>query len=170
MATGAASAPVTVGTGEGTVSETAGTGTNLADYDSSVECTRNGRVESRSTGTMVDGAVARGDAVVCTFHESQEGNAPDASASRLGCLLRHLRLRLGLRHLRPPPGPPPPPGPAPPRPSATTRPATAPGTTARPRGHEDRHEGSTRRRRRADHVDDDGYEPVIAIRLNEYRT
>jgi uncharacterized protein DUF11/prealbumin domain-containing protein len=59
--------PYTVGVGEGTVSETAGPGTSLANYESSVECTRNGTVEVSVTGTKVDGAVANGDFVVCTF-------------------------------------------------------------------------------------------------------
>ena len=59
--------PYTVGVGEGTVSETAGPGTNLADYESTVTCTRNGIPEVSVTGTKVDGEVANGDFVVCTF-------------------------------------------------------------------------------------------------------
>ena len=64
---GTIAGPYTVGVGEGTVSETAGPGTNLSDYDSKVTCTRNGTVEVSVPGTKVDGAVANGDFVVCTF-------------------------------------------------------------------------------------------------------
>ena len=64
---GTTAGPYTVGVGEGTVSETAGPGTNLADYESTVACTRNGIQEVSVTGTKVDGAVANGDFVVCTF-------------------------------------------------------------------------------------------------------
>jgi uncharacterized repeat protein (TIGR01451 family) len=64
---GTTTGPVVVGVGEGTVSETAAPGTNLADYESSVQCTRNGTVAVSAPGTKVDGAVARGDVVVCTF-------------------------------------------------------------------------------------------------------
>ena len=60
------------------MSETAGAGTNLADYDSSVECTRNGKVEVSVKGTKVDGAVANGDVVVCTFTNHRKGTPPDA--------------------------------------------------------------------------------------------
>lgn len=64
---GTTAGPYTVGVGEGTVSETAGPGTNLSDYESTVTCTRNGTVEVSVPGTKVDGAVANGDFVVCTF-------------------------------------------------------------------------------------------------------
>ena len=64
---GTTSGVVTVGVGEGTVSETAGAGTNLADYDSKIDCTRNGSPALSVTGTKADGAVANGDVVVCTF-------------------------------------------------------------------------------------------------------
>ena len=64
---GTTAGPYTVGVGEGTVSETAGPGTNLADYESTVTCTRNGMPDVSVTGTKVDGAVANGDFVVCTF-------------------------------------------------------------------------------------------------------
>ena len=64
---GTTTGPIVVGTGEGTVSETAGPGTNLADYDSRVDCTRNGSAALSVTGTKADGAVASGDVVVCTF-------------------------------------------------------------------------------------------------------
>jgi hypothetical protein len=60
---GTTTGPVVVGTGEGTVSEAAGPGTNLADYDSRVECTRNGTVAVSAPGTKVDGAIAPGDVV-----------------------------------------------------------------------------------------------------------
>jgi uncharacterized repeat protein (TIGR01451 family) len=64
---GTTTGPVVVGVGEGTASETAASGTNLADYESSVQCTRNGGVAVTVAGTKIDGAVARGDVVVCTF-------------------------------------------------------------------------------------------------------
>ena len=77
------------GIGEGTVSETAGAGTNLADYDSKVECTRNGTVAVSVAGTKVDGAVAQGDIVVCTFTNTRKGTPP------------HRRRRPHRRHRRP---------------------------------------------------------------------
>jgi uncharacterized repeat protein (TIGR01451 family) len=64
---GTTTGPIVVGVGEGTVSETAAPGTNLADYESSITCTRNGAPAGSVVGTKVDGAVARGDVVVCTF-------------------------------------------------------------------------------------------------------
>ena len=64
---GTRTGPVTVGVGEGTASETAGPGTDLADYESRVDCTRNGALAVSVPGTKVDGAVANGDVVVCTF-------------------------------------------------------------------------------------------------------
>jgi uncharacterized repeat protein (TIGR01451 family) len=70
---GTTTGPITVGVGEGTVSETAGPNTNLADYASSVECTRNGDVAISVPGTKVDGAVANGDVVVCTFTNRRNG-------------------------------------------------------------------------------------------------
>ena len=88
---GTTTGPVTVGVGEGTVSETAGPGTDLANYDSTVACTRNGAVVVSATGTKVDGAVAQGDVVVCTFTNTRKPTAP-------------------------PPGPPQPPPPQPPLP------------------------------------------------------
>ncbi len=73
---GTTTGPVVVGVGEGTASETAAPGTNLADYESSVQCTRNGAVAVSVPGTKVDGAVARGDAVVCTFTNRRIGPQP----------------------------------------------------------------------------------------------
>ena len=73
---GTTTGPVTIGVGEGTVSETAGPGTDLANYDSTVACTRNGIVVVSTTGTKVDGAVAQGDVVVCTFTNTRKPNAP----------------------------------------------------------------------------------------------
>ena len=64
------------GIGEGSVSETAGAGTSLADYDSKVECTRTAPSRSRSPGTKVDGTVAQGDTVVCTFTNTRKGTPP----------------------------------------------------------------------------------------------
>ena len=73
---GTTSGQLRTGIGEGSVSETAGAGTSLADYDSKVECTRNGTVEISVTGTKVDGAVAQGDVVVCTFTNTRKGTPP----------------------------------------------------------------------------------------------
>ena len=78
---GTTTGPVVVGVGEGTVSETAASGTNLADYESSVQCTRNGTVAVSVAGTKVDVAVARGDVVVCTF-TNREDLGPHSSLSR----------------------------------------------------------------------------------------
>ena len=123
-----------VGVGEGTASETAAPGTSLADYESSVECTRNGVVAVSVPGTKVDGAVARGDIMVCTFTNRRIGVPPDRSH-----LNRHNRL------------------------SPATTSTTAATTAARSRRHQDgRADG--RGCRRADHVDDDGHEPVGASR------
>jgi len=52
---GTSTGSITVGVGEGTVSETAGPGTDLANYDSKVECSRNGTPALTVTGTKVDG-------------------------------------------------------------------------------------------------------------------
>ena len=73
---GTTSGPVRTGIGEGTASETAAPGTNLADYDSSVECTRNGTIAASVPGTKVDGEVTRGDVVVCTFTNTRKGAPP----------------------------------------------------------------------------------------------
>ena len=73
---GATSGPLVVGTGEGTVSETAAAGTSLSDYDSRVQCTRNGTVAISVPGTKVDGAIARGDVVMCTFTNTRKGTSP----------------------------------------------------------------------------------------------
>jgi uncharacterized repeat protein (TIGR01451 family) len=97
---GTTTGPVTVGVGEGEASETAGPGTNLADYDSKVECTRNGKVEVSVSGTKVDGAVSNGDVVVCTFTNT-----------------RKTPVTPGPTPPEPPPTPPtPPPTPEPPPP------------------------------------------------------
>lgn len=56
------------------MSETAGPGTTLADYDSSVVCARNGTVEVSVPGTKVDGAVKPGDVVVCRFTNVRKGS------------------------------------------------------------------------------------------------
>jgi uncharacterized repeat protein (TIGR01451 family) len=74
---GTTSGAIEVGVGEGTVSETAAAGTNLADYESSVECTRNGAVAVSVPGTKVDGVVARGDVVVCTFTNRRRSTPPE---------------------------------------------------------------------------------------------
>ena len=73
---GTTTGPVTVGVGEGEVSETAGPGTDLTNYDSAVACTRNGSPEISVAGTKVDGAVANGDVVVCTFTNTRKPTAP----------------------------------------------------------------------------------------------
>ncbi len=73
---GTTTGPLLVGVGEGTVSESARPGTRLADYNSRVECTRNGTVAVSVPGTKVDGAVANGDVVVCTFTNVRKGTPP----------------------------------------------------------------------------------------------
>jgi Domain of unknown function DUF11/Prealbumin-like fold domain len=85
---GTTSGPLVVGTGEGTVAERGANGTSLSDYDSSVACTRNGAPALSVPGTKVDGAIAQGEVVVCTFTNTRR------STPR-------------------PPGPPTPPGPPP---------------------------------------------------------
>jgi hypothetical protein len=74
---GTTTGALTVGVGEGTVSESAAKGTSLGDYDSAVECTRNGKVEVSVKGTQVDGAVTNGDVVVCTFTNTRKGTPPN---------------------------------------------------------------------------------------------
>jgi hypothetical protein len=92
-----------IGTGEGTVRETAEPGTDLADYNSKVECTRNGTVAVAVPGTKVDGAIAQGDTVVCTFTNTRKGTPPQ------------------------PPTPTPTPPPTPPDPNPPPVPPTPPG-------------------------------------------
>jgi uncharacterized protein DUF11/prealbumin domain-containing protein len=103
---GTTTGPVTVGVGEGTASETAGTGTNLADYDSKVECTRNGKVEVSVSGTKVDGEVFNGDVVVCTFTNARKKPVPPTPTPP----------PTPIPTPPPPPTPPPTPPPAPPGP------------------------------------------------------
>lgn len=100
---GTTSGPLRTGIGEGTVTETAAPGTRLADYDSRVECTRNGTVAVSVPGTKVDGAVAQGDVVVCTFTNTRKGTPPQPPT--------------------PPPPPQPPPDPLPPVPPTPPGPA-----------------------------------------------
>ncbi len=95
---GTTTGPATVGVGEGEVSETAGPDTDLANYDSTVACTRNGSPEVSVVGTKVDGAVGNGDVVVCTFTNTRKPTAPPPTPE-------------------PPPPPPPLPQPPPPAPS-----------------------------------------------------
>jgi Domain of unknown function DUF11 len=85
------------------VSETAASGTSLGDYQSTVECTRNGKVEVSVKGTKVDGAVANGDVVVCTFTNTRKGTPPTPTP-------------LTPTPTPTPPSPTPPPTPAPPSP------------------------------------------------------
>ena len=73
---GTTTGPLTVGIGEGTVSETAGPGTSLGDYSSQVDCTRNGQPAVSVAGTKVDGAIANGDVVVCTFTNTRTAPLP----------------------------------------------------------------------------------------------
>ena len=78
---GTTTGPITVGVGEATVSETAGSNTSLADYVSSVECARNGDVAVSVPGTKVDAEVANGDVVVCTFTNRRNGTTRAARAA-----------------------------------------------------------------------------------------
>ena len=147
-ATGRRPAPAGSAIGEGTVSETAGPGTSLADYDSRVECTRNGEVDVSVQGTKVDGEVRRGDVVVCTFTNTRKGTTPPAEPPN-------------------PPNPPTPTAPAQPaepthaaEPAARAAASARPAAAARPRRDEDRRADDGRRRRPA-HLDDDRDEPVV---------
>ena len=104
---GTTSGALRTGIGEGTATETAAPGTNLSDYDSRVECTRNGAVAVSVPGTKVDGAVARGDVVVCTFTNTRKGT-PEPPHHRTPPTPRHRphhRRRPHHRH-RPHPRPP----------------------------------------------------------------
>jgi hypothetical protein len=92
-----------IGTGEGTVRETAGPGTNLEDYTSHVECTRNGTVAVSVPGTKVDATIEAGDTVVCTFTNTRRGTPPELP----------MPLPPTPPDPDPPPVPAPPPGPAP---------------------------------------------------------
>src|SRR5262249_27238575 len=49
-----------------------GRATDLAASYSKVACTRNGKLEVAAAGTKVDGAVANGDVVVCTFTNTRK--------------------------------------------------------------------------------------------------
>jgi uncharacterized repeat protein (TIGR01451 family) len=73
---GVTTGPIVVGAGEGTSSEVAGPGTSLADYDSRVDCTRNGQPAASAAGTKIDSAVANGDVVVCTFTNVRKATSP----------------------------------------------------------------------------------------------
>jgi hypothetical protein len=73
---GTTTGPISVGVGEGTISELAAPGTNLTDYQSTVDCTRNGVPVLSVSGTKADGAVANGDVVVCTFTNQRLAQPP----------------------------------------------------------------------------------------------
>ena len=105
---GTTSGPLRTGIGEGTVSETPAPGTDVANYDSKVECSRNGAVAVSVPGTKVDGEVRRGDTVVCTFTNTRKGAPPEPPTPPT-----------------PPPTPTPPPPPEPP-PVPPTPPGPAP--------------------------------------------
>ena len=72
---GTTSGHLAIGAGEATVRETAGPGTNLGDYTSKVECT-NGTATRSAEGTKIDGKIAKGDTVVCTFTNTRKGAPP----------------------------------------------------------------------------------------------
>ena len=74
---GTSTGPHVVGVGEGTVSETAASpATNLSNYETTIDCTRNGVPVLSVEGTKVDGAVANGDEVVCTFTNRRSTTPP----------------------------------------------------------------------------------------------
>lgn len=73
---GATTGPIVVGAGEGTASETGGPGTSLADYDSRVDCMRNGQPAASAPGTKIDSTIAHGDVVVCTFTNVHRATPP----------------------------------------------------------------------------------------------
>ena len=115
---GTTTGPLRIGIGEGTVSETAGPGTSLADYDSRVECTRNGKVDVSAQGTKVDGRVGRGDLVVCTFTNTRKGtpeppNPPNPPEPPNPPTPPNPPHPPNPPTPNPPPVPPPPPGPPP---------------------------------------------------------
>ena len=72
---GTTSGHLAIGAGEATVRETAGPGTNLGDYTSKVECT-NGTATRSAEGAKIDGKIAKGDTVVCTFTNTRKGAPP----------------------------------------------------------------------------------------------
>ena len=72
---GTTTGPITVGVGEATVSETAGSNTSLADYVSSVECARNGDTAVSVPGTKVDVEVANGRRRGVHVHEPEKRDA-----------------------------------------------------------------------------------------------
>ena len=49
---------------------------SLGDYSSKVDCTRNGQPAVSVPGTKVDGAIANGDVVVCTFTNTRTAPLP----------------------------------------------------------------------------------------------
>jgi uncharacterized repeat protein (TIGR01451 family) len=108
---GTTTGPLTVGIGEGTASETAAAGTSLADYESSIECTRNGEVVVSVSGTKIDGAVGDGDMVVCTFTNRRLSTPPTPPTP-----ITPPPSPPTLTPESPPPSPPPSPGPVRPRP------------------------------------------------------
>ena len=73
---GTTTGPVVVGPGEATASETAEPGTDLSNYETTIACTRNGEPVLSVEGTKVDGAIANGDVVVCTFTNRRSTTPP----------------------------------------------------------------------------------------------
>ena len=144
---GTTTGPLRIGIGEGTVSETAGPGTSLADYDSRVECTRNGKVDVSAQGTKVDGKVGRGDLVVCTFTNTRKGTPEPPTPKPAGArpTHRHRRTRPTRRRRQPAAGA-----------AASARPAAAP----RP-GRDEVRRADDGQSRGPAHVDDDRDEPVV---------
>ncbi len=90
---GTTTGPMIVGVGEGTVSETGAARTDLGDYDSRVDCTRNGQPVLTVEGTKVDGAIAQGDVVVCTFTNTRKSAPPTTPTTRRRRRPRHRRRR-----------------------------------------------------------------------------
>ena len=133
---GTTTGPLTVGVGEGTVSETAGPGTSLADYSSRVDCTRNGqpaRLGPRHEGGRRRRERRRGRLHV---HEHAHCAAAHAAAARSS------------------------------DPAASDRPAdpgAAARADGRPRRAQDGH-ADDRGARAEDHVPDHGHEPLARRR------
>jgi len=73
---GTTTGAIAVGAGVATASETAGPGTTLADYQTTIDCTRNGTHVASVTGTTADVATAPGDVVVCTFTNQRSTTPP----------------------------------------------------------------------------------------------
>lgn len=88
------SGSATAAFGSHSVSEVAATGTDLANYASSVVCTRNGQTDVSGPGTSINVSVITGDIEVCTFTNKRKATitlrkalAPTTDAGRFNLLI-----------------------------------------------------------------------------------